>query len=324
MIFSDNYTVHHRYSLVSGERLADYSVMPWLYTSLVDSQYKPNLPLSIKNILNRVFEYSFTYATTRPVFDEEKFFGVYSTDDAIESFKTTVKYPWATFKDDLQRFKIETATLGSPLYDKVSEVLVPELLDVTAFTGVEQDANGNITGLSVQSREYNLSSYNNPALETAAEYSKIAPNYAEGILTIRNDDEVSLYSGFVYPRYISESSKELFRKNPEESFSIKYKKKITATQMSQSHILGYRANNVLTDDHIAVLDAIPYIQDMGNQNRLQIEHVFKGSELVDIIVHIAMYHQFEDMTKTYMRRQWYDENGNEITYATGGHTIGHF
>ena len=54
MIFSDNYTVHERYSLVSGERLADFEEMPWLYTPLVDTRYNPtNISESVKEILNK-------------------------------------------------------------------------------------------------------------------------------------------------------------------------------------------------------------------------------------------------------------------------------
>lgn len=324
MIFSDNYTVYQRHSLVTGERLPDYSVMPWLYTSLVDSQYKPHLPLSIKNSLNRVLNYKFRFEDVRPIFDEEKFLGVYSTDDGIESFKSVVKYRWNIFQDNINRFKIETATLDSPLHDKLKEIVIDKLSSVTAFTGVEQDVNGNITGLSIQSREYDLSSYNNPALENAARYSKIAPNWSEGVLTVRNNDEVSLFSGFVYPKYITEARKENMKSLIRDSVGLSNKKKVSNTQIGWSHVVGYRANDLLTDDHIAALDAIPWVMDRTTENRLEFEHVFRGTELVDVIVYIAEYHQFNDLTQPRKWRIYRSDfgNGPEWSYATGGE-VGH-
>jgi len=319
MIFSDNYTAFQRYSLVSGERLSDYSFMPWLFTSLVDPQYKPYLPISIKNSLNRVLGYKYQVEDVIAIFDEEKFLCVYSIDDAIESFRSTVKYKWTIFEENIKRFKIETSTSDFPLYDKLIDVILPTLRPVTAFTGVDQDINGNITGLSIQSREYDLSSYNNPALENVARYSKIAPNWSEGILTVRNNDEVSIYSGFIYPKYISESKKESMKGSLiKSSLGIKNKKKVSYSEISQSHVVGYRANDVLTDDHIAVLDSIPFVADATTENRLQFEHIFKGTELVDVIVYVGQYHRFENLTEPRTWKIYYDSDGNELSYKNGG------
>ena len=72
MIFSDNYTVEERYSLVSGKRLSDLSLMPWRYTPLYDDQYKPEMSVGVRNRAGVIFKYKPTFEQTLAIKDEHK------------------------------------------------------------------------------------------------------------------------------------------------------------------------------------------------------------------------------------------------------------
>ena len=313
MIFSDNYTVHERYSLISGERLSDYSIMPWLYTPLVDSQYKPVIPVSVKNALNRVFEYDYFIADVNAIMDEIKHLGVYSVDDQIQSYNSILMLQYTTVKKYLKDFKIQTATLGlTDIYQKIDDVILEQHDDHTSIIGAEHSLQGDVTGLSFQSRNYDVSSYNNPLLEKLVAHSKRIPNYCKGILTIKQDDKVSFYSSFVYPKYITEIPNEDFHNNILKVASPIYKKKVSNRLATRNHIGAYLDNNILTIEQVDVINSLEAVTDTRKELRLQVEHVFKGSELIDVILHVVKYNEFENTSDDKVWYVTYDENGNPI------------
>ena len=312
MIFSDNYTVHERYSLISGERLADYSEMPWLYTPLVDDRYHPStIPVSVKNQLNRIFEYKQPVFDVEAIKEEEKLLGIYHNGDDIVSYRSRgrVRYSaWRAWRGD---YVIKTASSTTrDLYEKMDEIVSATPKGNTAFLGHDLDASGYIVGCTVVDRKYNLESYNNPLLEKVSWYSENAHNFCKGVINIRRDDEVSYYSKFTYPKTIATIKKEEFRKNPNAVFKKENYHKVSYRQSLARHMAGYRTYGILTEEQYQ--NAFSLLQDDTVDAQLQIEHVFKGSELVDIIAHVIQYFQFEKIQVPTTFRYNRDEQGNRI------------
>ena len=313
MIFSDNYQVHERYSLTSGDRLDDYSIMPWLFTPLVDSQYKPIIAVGVKNALNRIFQYEYPFSEVQPPHDEDKHLGAYSIDDQITSYTSMVMLKYTTLSQFWKDFKIKTASSEeSELYARMDAVIMDEYRPNTAFVGADHNVYGDITGLRIQSKNYDVSSYNNPLLSKLVNYSYIVPNYVSGVLTFRSNEEVSVYSGFSYPTYITEVTKEEFHRDPTSIANPLNKRRWSNREFSGRHITGYKKWDLLTDDQIAVIDSLEPVYDDTKELNLQVEHIFKGTELVDVILHVVKYSNFVklDETTTWILR--FDEDGNRL------------
>ena len=73
---------------------------------------------------------------------------------------------------------------------------------------------------------------------------------------------------------------------------------------------GYRTYGILTEEQYQ--NAFSLLQDDTVDAQLQIEHVFKGSELVDIIAHVIQYFQFKKIQVPTTFRYNRDEEGNRI------------
>ena len=313
MIFSDNYTVHERYSLVSGERLADFEEMPWLYTPLVDTRYNPtNISESVKEILNKTLGYEYYLEDLENNREEEKFLGVYHLDGEIQSYRSRFRMRYANWRKEKAHFiRTTLSTTTTNLYDRMSEVVTATPHGTTAFVGAEHDDSGYITGLIVVDKDYNLSMYNNSLLDKVSWYSKNAPNFCRGVLTVRQDEVVSFYSEFVYPKKITIVDREEYRKNPKSSLKNENLRRVSYRQSMGRHIAGYSMYDILTAAQVSTIieELVP---NMENDAMVQIEHVFQGSELLDIIAHVVRYKDFE---KIQVPRQWihnFDEEGNRI------------
>lgn len=313
MIFSDNYTVHERYSLVSGERLSDFDEMPWLYTPLVDGRYNPpNIPESAKDILNKTLGYEYYLEDVETNKEEEKHLGIYHLDGEIQSYRSRFRLRYSKWRKERGHFIRSTlSTTTNDLYDRMAEVVTATPEGTTAFVGAEHDVDGYITGLMVVDRDYNLSMYNNPLLDKVSWYSKNAPNFCRGVLTVRPDDVVSFYSEFVYPKQVSIVDKTEYRKDPRSALKNKNLRRISYRQSMGKHLAGYRLYEILNEDQIRTIieELVPNTE---TDAMIQIEHVFQGSELLDIIIHVVKYKNFEEIQ---VPRKWmhvFDENGQRL------------
>lgn len=311
MIFSDNYKEHERYSLVSGERLDDYSMFPWLYTSLVDPQYKPILGMGIKNSLNRLFEYEYPIPDVKPSHDEDKHLGIYSKDGDITSYTSIIMARYDQVRKYLKNFKVKTSTLESSMYDKVDELAISS---ATALVGVEQDLHGDVTGITIQGENYDVSSYDNLLLTKLVAYSYYVPNYVSGSITVRENGELSFYSGFSYPTFITQIPRDEFNSDPTQLAHPRNKKKFSNRELSGRHVTGYQKSGLITDEQIAIIDSLEAVWDTRKELRIQLEHVFKGTELVDLILHVVKYDCFAKTDEPKTWKLWFDADGNRIDY----------
>lgn len=312
MMFSDNYTVHERYSLVSGERLADYSEMPWLYTPLVDERYKPtNIPVSTKNALNRIFEYNYVIAETEAIQNDDKMLGIYHNGDEITQYETRVPIKYSTMMLQRKSYMVKTGTLSSiGLYDKIDEICKKTEDHVTNIVGFEHDTAGNLTGLSVLDKDYDVSSYGSTILDNLVLFSKKNWKYCQGQLTVRENNEVTFYSQFSYQRKVTTATADEYRRNPLVVFNGRNIMNISYRQSVARHLTGYKEYGALNDQQIS--DILNLIPDLSKDAQIQIEHVFRGSELIDIIVDVVKYLNFEEVQQQRKWIQQFDEEGNRI------------
>ena len=316
MIFSDNYTVVERYSLVRGERLADYSEMPYRYTPLYDNQYKPDMDVGVRNQVGVIFKYDPQVADVEALKDEEKVFGIYHNGAEPVAYRTKIRMrfsSWRAYRGDY--IKQTYSSADRDLYDELDKVVISNRKGNTAFLGHDHDTDGYITGCSVTDRYFELSHYNNPLIEKLAWYAGRAPNYCRGVITVRRENEVSWMSRFKYPTRISEipnnrKSKEFFNNRIREPLTRPRIRTVSFRQSLRKHLAGYMMHEILNSSQVDDIYAL--IPDTTRDAQVRLEHVFRGSELVDIIAHIPKYDTFEEVQVTRKWVQEFDQQGNPI------------
>lgn len=314
MIFSDNYTVTERYSLVSGDRLADYSEMPYKYTPLYDTQYKPDMEVGVRNQVGVIFKYDPQIADVEALKDEEKIFGIYHHGVEPVSYRAKIRMRFSSWRAYRGDYIAQThSSADRDLYDELDKVVIPVRKGNTAFLGHDHDADGYITGCTVTDRYFELSHYNNPLLDKLAWYAGKTPNYCRGVVTVRRENEISWVSKFAYPNRISEIPKnEFFNNRIREPFKRSRMKTVSFRQSLTKHLAGYMMYEILTAPQIDAINAL--IPDTTRDAQVRLEHVFRGSELVDIIAHIPKYDEFEEIQVTRRWIRYFDEQGNEILW----------
>lgn len=310
MIFSDNYTVTERYSLVSGERLADYSEMPWRYTPLYDSQYQPTMDVGVRNQLAVIFKYDPTIADVEAIKEEDKLFGIYHTGDQQQGYRTKFRMRFSNWRSWRGDYITQTySSADRDLYDELDKVVRSDRKANTAFIGHDHNDQGYISGCTVVDRYYNLSHYNNPLLDKLEWYASNAPNYCKGVVTVRRDNEISWMSRFAYPTTISEIPRQHSNRST-EPLKRDNVRNVSFRQSLRKHLAGYMMHEILSSMQVDAIYAL--IPDTTKDAQVRLEHVFRGSELVDIIAHVPKYHDFNEIQ---VQRRWidnFDEEGNPI------------
>jgi len=290
MIFSDNYTVHEIHSIFSKTKLFEYSEMPWLYTPLVDSIYKPTtIPTTVKNNLNGSLGYQYFIKFTDTIKEELKFLGIYHNDDLIQGYSSKFKLRYALIKNERNKFINDTG-INPDIFDRVEQVVQATPQGTTAIVGCDHDANGTPTSLILADTEFDVSMYDNGMLSRLNNFSRRNNIFCRGLVKVAADNKITFYSGFIYPKNIGITTAEQGYADilsGDKRLSISYK------QGMERHLWGYYQYEFLNDEQWA------YIYDVMKSERndamVQISHVFKGSVLQDILLHRVKYHEFEEV-----------------------------
>ena len=309
MIFSDNYTVEERYSLVSGKRLSDLSLMPWRYTPLYDDQYKPEMSVGVRNQLGVIFKYKPTFEQTLAIKDEHKLFGIYHNGDDIEGYQTRFRTPFSSWRVARGDYINQTySSMDRDLYDDLDKVVRSDRFGNTAFLGHTHDNQGYITGCRISDKYFDVSRYNNPKLDKLGWFLKNANNYVGVIVTVGRDDKISWFSNFKYPNKVSYRKKNNIGKNVTDEM-LNNTENISFRQMMKRHLKAYVTYEIITSQNVQ--DIIDLVPDLTRDAQVKLEHVFQGSELVDVIAHIPKYSEFKEVQ---VKKRWIRNTIDGVRY----------
>lgn len=328
MIFNDYYTVHEKYSLVRQERICSYSEMPWLYTTLVDDQYKPSFDSITKERLNKALGFKYFIGNKDTIKKELHFLGINHTNktDGIIDYRTRFRYNWAIVNNsEKNHFIGSTGTSHlQEVHDKISQLVTPTRNGESWYTGMRHDATGLAKSIEITDTEYDVSMYNNTMLTELNDYSKRNYTFIHGVLNVGLDDKVSMVCRLAYPQKITRTNPQsLVVTNPQ---LYRNKINISAEQATNRHLFGMRQYDFLTLDQINYIYDEIYIADhdhdtrrrtwihedfenrKNNNNsdfRIDLEFQFTGDQLDDIICSRVLFHKFKDVERS---RPWTAEN----------------
>ena len=325
MIFSDTYTFHKRYSLTTQTELDEYSEMPWLYTPLVDSQYNPSTISTVtKQNLNKVLDWQYTMKSRDTIKNEYKVLGIIHTNEnAIKSYVSRFDLSYDILRREKSHYIKGTNTrhLDNEWEQLENIVEVNERGPGGArLVGTTHDQYGTVNGITVNAKEYDLSSYNSPLLSELYEYSTRNSNHIGGRLTIC-PDKVIFDMDLKYPRIISGMTEyeqsEFKLKTGEEMFMKKFKPSFY--QGVNRHLFGLKRYNLLTIEQCNYILEDIY-QTIGRDSadfKINLQYVFSSNgTLTDIICSRICYEQFEhcEEGRSFVK-DGVDRRGTPILYA---------
>ncbi len=302
MIFSDTYTFHKRYSLITQTELDEYSEMPWLYTPLVDPQYNPTTISTVtKQHLNKVLDWQYVIKSRDAIKNEFKVLGIIHTNEnAIKSYVSKFDLSYDILRREKSHYIKGTETKHlNDVWEKIENIVAVNEQGPSGarLVGMTQDQYGIANGVTVVAKKYDLSSFNSSLLSELNEYSTRNKRMVGGRLTIC-PDKVIYDMDLKYPRVISGMKEyetrdfklvtgpELFEKKIKPSFY----------QGVKRHLFGFDRYNLLTSDQSDYIIKDIY-QSIGRPSadfKINLQYVFSSDgTLIDIICSRICYQQFQ-------------------------------
>ena len=302
MIFSDTYTFHKRYSLITQTELDEYSEMPWLYTPLVDPQYNPTTISTVtKQHLNKVLDWQYVIKSRDAIKNEFKVLGIIHTNEnAIKSYVSKFDLSYDILRREKSHYIKGTETKHlNDVWEKIENIVAVNEQGPSGarLVGMTQDQYGIANGVTVVAKKYDLSSFNSSLLSELNEYSTRNKRMVGGRLTIC-PDKVIYDMDLKYPRVISGMKEyetrdfklvtgpELFEKKIKPSFY----------QGVKRHLFGFDRYNLLTSDQSDYIIEDIY-QSIGRPSadfKINLQYVFSSDgTLIDIICSRICYQAFQ-------------------------------
>lgn len=281
-MFSKDYIVIDKYSLTTLEHISTVEKMPWVYTSLFDSQYLPVLDSEVNLRLNRFFNFSFPDRNAEPLYDARKILVLeHSAGDIIQfdcrneiSYNAMIYNPlmWRYFKDCIG-FSEQLSNLKLKI-DKMTSVTDAE---VTKITGIQYNSDASFKSISIFDSDYDLHEYEgNESLSKVNELCKDNPPLCRGVLTL-SDDNFDVAFKFV----------------------LNYPKKLLNGKVSD-RVENYREHyvNMFLENQLIDTEQSEFIRNLlVGRTKFELEFLISES---GIVKEIFMYHyktyEFEDLT----------------------------
>tara|TARA_B100001113_G_scaffold155935_1_gene127501 strand:+ start:222 stop:1235 length:1014 start_codon:yes stop_codon:yes gene_type:complete len=302
MIFSDTYTFHKRYSLLTQTELDEYSEMPWLYTPLVDPQYNPlTISTATKQHLNKVLDWQYTMKSRDTIKNEYKVLGIIHTNqNAIKSYVSRFDISYDILRREKSHYIKGTETKHlNDVWEQIENIVEVNERGPsgTRLRGITQDQYGIANGVTVAAKEYDLSSFNSSLLSELNEYSTRNKMMVGGQLTIC-PDKVIYNMDLKYPRLISGMTEYETRDFKVMTGEEMFTKKIRPSyyQGVKRHLFGFDRYNLLTSDQSNyIIDNI--YQEIGRPSadfKINLQYVFSSDgTLIDIICSRICYQAFQ-------------------------------
>ena len=317
MIFSDRYTEVEKYSIFRQEHICSSATMPWLYTSLVQERYEPELSSPIKERLNAALDFTpFLKEYHEPARNELKKLAVDYKGDTHLGYTSRFMRPvgdlgYNYFNTSIKYFKEQTrSTHLIKQYDEMFKSIGTSAADFhPTFVGFKHDDEGVPTHLGIHSRVIDLSAHGD-AVKMASYLHKLKnwsqPDFYFG------EESLNIVIGCAYTEWVTEFEGRYnqwgIRTRIDKKIHVGY------DQVSDKHIEALIKEELLTEDQAKyVYSLLPGMNDettpfvmgediFGNQRYLHpwqymvdFEYVYKDGTLDDIILYRFKYKEFKEI-----------------------------
>lgn len=281
-MFSQDYIVLDKHSLMRGEYVSTLEKMPWVYTSLKDSRYLPVLDNSVASKLKSFFSFEIPARNHEPLYDSRKILIIEHNGGDIISFdcRTEMQYHtifydkpvWRFFKRSILLFDELTA-----LEQKINKMTSVTDAEVTKIVGVKYNADASFQALSIFDSSYDLNEYSGN--ETLAKINQLCSDndlLCRGVISLPLDStDVSFKFVLNYPHKLEDGK----IRTPVENYREHY-------------VNMFLENNLINEDQAA------YIRNLlVGKTKFELEFlVSEEGDIKDIFVYHYRIYEFEDLT----------------------------
>ncbi len=290
-MFSDKFTEINNYSLVHKKYLDTSSIMPWRYTSVFDSNYKPEISEEVKNKFQLFFYYRLQYAA-EILEDDKKYLEITHRDNIIKEYRAInpIKLPFFIDSGEWNHFihTLEISNLDlcrQRIFDYVGDAVV-----AAGINSVTYDPDCNATGLYFQhdpSIMLNHSELSNKLCVASTKINNVMPT----VYINPTNNQISYNIALQYTvrsfRYGRISGKTMF--DSSECIPIRIK------NQPQTDIVL----NVLLDNGLIDNEMVAYMKEViPEETKLEFEYSIDGDgNLIDIIAKNIVIEEFENVSE---------------------------
>ncbi len=285
-MFSENYIVLDKHSLIKKEYVSTLEKMPWLYTSLNDNQYLPVLGDEVHSKLQSFFTYRFPRPSDPPLLDLYKIFIVEHVDGEIISFdcRNRIQYSaldgWEIYKHFISSTQLEDFEELRPKINKITGTV--DAKD-TFIYGLTYDSEASLTSVSLYDSTYNLQEYSDNELFSKLNTLCVETNKVEdrvrGITTFyKNSDKLSYKFVLNYP------------------FKLRPNKILRDTDFTEEYRETYI--NLFLDNDLIDESQATYMRDLlVGKTKFEIEFIIsEDQQIEDILFYHYKIYEFKDLT----------------------------
>lgn len=282
-MFSENYVITDKHSLITKQYISTIDTMPWIYTSLYDSQYLPVLSEEISTKLNSLFRYMFPHQTDEPILDGYKVLKIEHVDGDIKKYdcRTEIKYcvlsnnnnVWRHFIHSIDCLEIEECRSKIDKITNATDVLV------TKISGIQYNPDGSFRSISIYDDSYDLDEYSDiETLSSLNDMCKRYPGSIRGVTTFfPQSNRIDFRLNLSYPSKFDAKTRRMKKSND------KY---------VQKYLEILRDSNLIDQDQLEYVTSIVPVKSM-----FDIEFVLgEDYQIEDVIVYVYKIHEFEDLT----------------------------
>lgn len=296
-MFSDNYIVSDKYSIVTEEYISTRETMPWFYTSLYDSSYLPIMDADVAYKLNLFFRYRYLH-TNDPLRDDLKNLIIEHNDNNILGYEivnpmkyispTTSASSWKQFINSIDCLGLD---LCKPKIDRMTDETDEY---VTQIINIQYDQSASFTGVAIFDSSYNLSEYqSNDTLKVLNDMCKEHSGNLRGVITFHPDSENIKFKVMMnYP----EVSLELYRDPKYNDEQSKFAENAVVLNKPETYRDFYIS--LLRDNALITEEQSDYMKSIFSTNsRFDVEFILgKDSQIIDIhLINFRIY-EFKDLT----------------------------
>jgi|694.fasta_scaffold40934_2 hypothetical protein len=290
-MFSDKFTEIKNYSLVHKKYLDTSSIMPWRYTSVFDSNYKPEISEEVKNKFQLFFYYRLQYAA-QILEDDRKYLEITHENNIVKEYRAInpIKLPFFIDSGEWNHFihTLEISNLDNcrqRIFDYVGESVV-----MASITSVTYDSNCNATGLYFlhdPSISLNHSELANKLCNASYSINRATPTVYINPLNNQISYNISLPYGARSFRYAKISGKTMF--DSSECIPTRIK-----NQPQTNRVI-----NTLVEHKLITDEMVDYIKEViPEDTKLEFEYsIDEDGSLIDIIAKNIVIEEFHDVAK---------------------------
>jgi hypothetical protein len=187
-MFSDNYIVYDKFSILGEEYISTVEIMPWKFTSLYDGEYLPSIESEVADKLNLFFRYRYVHSDEK-LYDEFKNLIIEHRDGNILGYKIYNSMKYATVNGHKAFWKHFITSVDCTDLDLCKEKL-DKMTDetdemATDITHLSYDASGKFKSITIHDSKYNLLEYeNNNTLKSINDLCKQTELGFKGLITL--------------------------------------------------------------------------------------------------------------------------------------------